>query len=186
MSEVKGTGWLSNYDYVLKIAGPEGVKKIISSLSPEDRNIFSKPILPILWLDFGAFMRFMLAADRIFGKGDYKVIEAASIHAAQKDLRGIYKMFISFTSPQFIIKNAATLWRTYYNRGVLSAEWSTDTSGRLTLENFPDMPLHHEHNHMPYMEECFRMSGGKDIVGSHPQCLARGDKACVFEFSWKK
>jgi hypothetical protein len=184
MGAVKGTGWLSNYDYFLKTAGIEGVKRVLAALTPADRELFSKPILPVTWVDFGAFMRFMIAADQTLGKGDLRLVEAASIHAAQRDLKGIYKMFISFTSPEFIIKRAGSLWRQYYNCGELSFENIKDHSGRLRLTAFPDIPLHHEHNHQPYMEETFRMSGGKDIHGTHPSCLARGDEACIFEFTW--
>ncbi len=185
MPNLKGTGWRSVQDYFLQQAGPAGIAKVMEALDPQDREIFARPILPISWIDYGAYFRYLLAADRILGRGDLEMIRAASRHAARYDLHGIYKIFISLTSPKFVIQNSARLWRQYYDAGEVTVEWRGEKSGALYLAQFADMPLHHENNHQAYMEECLRLSSCKEVRGSHPQCLARRDARCAFEFSWE-
>lgn len=123
MGNIKGTGWKGVYEYLLKVGGPEGIDKVKAALSKEDQEIFTKPILPISWIDFGAYMRFLLTADRVLGKGDMQLIKDANIYNANNDLKGIYKMFISFISPQTILRNAGMVWSRYYDSGKLTVEW---------------------------------------------------------------
>jgi len=184
MGNLKGAGWKATCEYLIKVGGSDALDRVKAALTPEDRAIFSKPILPITWLDYSAFMRFMLLADKVLGKGDMQIVKDASVYSAQQDLRGIYKIFISFTSPEFIIKNVGVMWRQYYDSGSITVEGKQEKSGALKLVNFPDIPLHHDADQLPYMEECLRLSGAKNVRGSHPKCIARGDDCCIFRFSW--
>jgi hypothetical protein len=54
--------------------------------------------------------------------GDEKKFEEWGRQAILMDLRGIYKMFIRFLSPQFVIERGAKLWQTYTrNQGSVRA-----------------------------------------------------------------
>jgi hypothetical protein len=183
---VKGTAWSATYDYYLNRFGREGIQKVLNALSAEDRELFSKHILPVMWLNYGAFMRFVLTVDQVLGKGDRQLVKDASVYNAQRDLHGVYKMFISFTSPDVLIRSVPAFYRQMLNRGSMTAQYDRDAKrGSLKLVDFPDMPLYHEFDHLPYFEECFRLSrGGKNIRGSHPKCIARGDPYCLYEFTW--
>ena len=35
-----------------------------------------------------------------------------------------------------------------------------------------------------YMEEAYRIAGGKNPRGRHTKCMARGDEYCLFEYEW--
>ncbi len=184
MGKLKGTGWKGALEYLDKTYGPEGMRKLLAALDEPDRQILSKPILPISWLDFSAYIRIILTADKVLGSGDHKLIEAASVYNAQKDLKGVYKLFLSVTSPRFVISNAQRLWRQYNDEGDLSVEWRGSKEGVLYIRNYPDIPLHHELDQLPYMIEALKMSGCKNVQARHVQCIARGDEQCRTEFKW--
>lgn len=183
--DVKGTGWLAARDYLVQVHGAECIEKIRRTLSPEDQALFAKPVLPISWLDYGAYMRFMLAADRLLGRGDTRLLSDASTFNAKKDLGGIYKFFISLTSPEFIINNAGRVWNQYYNRGRVIPEDVTKHRGIWRIVEWPEIPLHHETDSIPFAEECLRMSGAKNPVGRQTHCMARGDEYCRVVFTWE-
>ncbi|MBN1595650.1 hypothetical protein JW933_06975 [candidate division FCPU426 bacterium] len=186
MGRMKGTGWRGNIDYILEVAGEEGLDKVKEALSEEDRRlIFSQPILPYSWLDYNAYMRFMMLADTILGKGDLEFFKAATMYNARKDLTGIYRIFISFASPKMVLRNAAKVWRQYFDEGEMSVLWQGDNKVQLQLVDFPDIPLHHDIAQTDFIKEAIRIAGAKNVVGTHPRCIARGDAHCLYEFSWE-
>jgi hypothetical protein len=184
MGNVKGVAWKQSTEYLVKIGGPDVVARIIKTMGPEDQAILSKTILPITWLDYGAFIRFMLAADKLLGKGDYQIVRDASIYNAQKDFQGIYRIFFSLTSFKFVVTSMQKFYSQYNDPGKTSVTWDSDHSGDFTVMDYPDIPLHHELDQLPYMEECGRIAGCKNIKGTHPKCIARGDDRCIYRFIW--
>lgn len=185
MGKVKGTGWKGIYEYLIKTNGPAGFEKLLAALGPGDREVFSKQILPVSWVDYGMFIRVLLTADKVLGKGDMSWLKEAETFSAWQDLRGIYRAFISLTSPEFVLSNIGRFWKQYYDQGEITFAWRDKTGGALKLLNFSDMPLRHEYDQNPYMEECIRITQrGKNVRSSHPKCLARGDDHCLYEFHW--
>jgi len=186
MGKMKGTGWNGNIEYLLKIAGEEGLEKVKAALSVEDREtIFSKPILPYSWIDYNVYMRFMMTADRILGNGDLSLIREATMYNARKDLTGIYKIFISFATPQVIVRNAPKVWRQYFDTGDMTVHWLGEKKVQLKLVDFSDIPLYHEIAQTDFIKEALRISGAKNVTGTHPRCIARGDEYCIYEFGWE-
>jgi hypothetical protein len=184
MSCVKGTGVLAVYQYLTSLQGPEGMEKIKAALSPEDAKIFSQPILPITWVDFGFYMRMVVTADRVLGKGDFKVVENAARYNMDKNIKGIYKIFVSYSSVKFVFNNAQTLWRQWFDHGKFTSKWLTAKSGLATLTDFPDMPPYHEYNLTPSLDQIIRISGEKNPKVIHQKCVLKGDPGCEWAVSW--
>jgi hypothetical protein len=186
MGKMKGTGWKGNIDYILEVAGEEGLERVKAELSEEDRHkIFGQPILPYSWIDYNAYMRFMMLADKMLGQGDLAFFKAATMYNARKDLTGIYKIFISFASPKVILRNSAKVWHQYFDSGDMSVELMEDKKVNLKLVEFPDIPLHHDVAQTDFIKEALRISGAKNVQGTHPKCIARGDEHCIYEFTWE-
>ncbi|NTV53365.1 MAG: hypothetical protein HGA76_10195 [Candidatus Firestonebacteria bacterium] len=184
MANVKGAAWLCNYDYFLKLGGPEGMQRVKAALKPEDQNILNTLILPSTWVDWGFLMRFKILADKLLGKGDSYHVKQASIYTAQQALGGIHRVFIKLATPQFIIARTGQIWRQYYDCGTAEVVKQTKTGGTLMLGGMPDIPLYHEMDNLPYMEEALRMSGSKKVTSTQSKCMARGDDCCLLEFTW--
>lgn len=185
MAHIKGTAWIGMNEYFQKLGGPEGIRKVMDSLSEADRAVLSKPILPVTWVDYQAYMNYVLAADRILGKGDFETAKAAALHNARKGLNGPYKIFISIATPKFVVGGVLRFWRQYFDRGTMQAHWQGERNGRLEITDFPDIPLHHEICNTPHMEEALRICGCKNVRFVHTRCIARGDASCIFEASWE-
>ncbi len=184
MGNVKGSAVRSFVEYLKSRGGEAGWRRALATLTPEESVELSRPILPVHWYDYGSVIRLLLAADKLFGRGDRQLLREAGIYNAHQDLRGIYRMFISYTSPQYVINNSGRVWKQYYDRGQLAVAWQNNKGGALKMTGFPDIPLHHDAQQLGYMEEAFRISGGKNIRGHHPRCIARGDDHCLYEFTW--
>jgi hypothetical protein len=185
MMTVKGTGWLGNYEYFRKRYSQEDIEKVKKALAEKDREaLFGKPVLNISQVDFGANVRFLVIADEILGKGDQQLIKEAAIYNAKKDLKGVYKLFISFVSPRYIIKRSSQIWSQYYNQGEAVATYISSKKAEVKVTNAPDIPKDHAVGTIAYGEEALRISGCKNPKGKELKCIANGDTCCVIEYEW--
>jgi|GEM_PF-1723262 len=185
MGNVKATRWLDCRKFFEERFGLESIHRVMVSLSPEDQAVLSKPILPITWLNYGSYLNFIFAADKILGKGDAALVRESAVFTASQHFKGIYRMFISLTSPLFVARKSAQVWRQYFDVGQAELNTVTDKCVELKLTDYPDIPLHHDLSHTTFMEEILRISGAKNVKGSHPKCMARKDPYCMWVFSWE-
>ncbi|NTV51889.1 MAG: hypothetical protein HGA76_02580 [Candidatus Firestonebacteria bacterium] len=185
MANAKGTAFLAFQSLVIKKIGAAADEKIKSQLSADDQKLlFGKPILPIGWVDYGAYTRYMLLADKLFGKGDKQMILDYNSEIARMDTKGIYRIFFLVLTPKAIFGKAAQLWARYYDSGKLSMESIAGSHCELRVVDMPDIPVHHEFANFGYMAEVLRLVGAKNVRTIHPNCMARGDKFCRFDYYW--
>lgn len=185
MGNVKASRWIDVEQFLLKNYGPGGIEKVVAALSPSDRALFQQKIIPIMWLNYDAFLRYLFTADKVLGKGDHSLVTASAQYTARNHFSGMYRFFISLASPHFVIKRASQVWRQYFDVGQMEVLDVQDKSSTVKLTGFPDIPLHHDLSHTPFIEEILRMSSAKNPRGKHPKCMARKDDACVWEFTWE-
>jgi hypothetical protein len=186
VANVKGTGPLAVYEFLKQRFGDTGLARLRAALSQEDQKIFDKPVLPVTWVDFGFYMRMIVAADKTLGKGDMKLVDEAARYNMNKTFRGVYKMMISFASPAFVIKRAPLVWRQWFDAGQMKVDILGPGHARATMSDFADMPPNHEFNLTPSIDEIIRISGGKNTQTTHPQCALKGAPACVWDIRWEE
>lgn len=186
MANVKGTGPLAVYEFLKQRFGDQCLVKVKETLSPEDQKLFDKPILPVTWVDFGFYMRMIVAADKLLGKGDMKIVEEAARYNMNKNFRGVYKILVSFVSPTFVIQRAHLVWRQWFDSGEMKVQVTEPGRARATMAGFSDIPPNHEYNLTPSIDEIMKISGGKNTQTSHVQCVLKGAPACVWEIRWQE
>lgn len=184
MGKCKGTGWRGIREYFVERFGEDAVGKVLASMSGEDRGALSAPILNISWIHDGAFIRFLLAADRVLGQGDQQLAKESVRYEVRKSFGGIYKIFLAVSTPQFLISNAANVWRQYHDTGKVSVRTVDKKKVQVQISEYPDIPLHHEIDHGTTFEELASLCGVKNSVCTQPKCIARGDDRCLFEITW--
>lgn len=184
MGRLKGVSWVSLREFIKERGGEGALGSVMTLLSEADREVWRAPILTSSWVDYGPFIRAAFAVDRALGSGDGVLVRQAAVFSARRDLGGIYRMFVSLSSPQFAISRAAKLWRQYFDSGEMVVVAKSNTHVVLHLSDFSNMPDGHEVFLQAYMEELIRLSGGKEPRSSHPTCLSRGDSYCTFAIEW--
>jgi hypothetical protein len=181
---VKGLGIKAIYGYLSSIQGPRGMEKIAERLSEADRKIFLMKVLDNTWVDYGYYMRMIVIADQVLGKGDLKLIENVARFNMGTNFRGLYKMMISALGVRASVNRAQNAWNLWFDVGKLSVTWLGEKKALLTLTEYPGMPLNHELNITPSIDECIRIAGGKNTMTRHLKCYLKGDGCCTWEVSW--
>jgi hypothetical protein len=182
----KGTGWITMIKYFNECHTPEDREKLKAALDDKTRELFeSNYVLPFSWIDYGTYIKTMVTADKVIGRGDFELIKQINYFTARQDIKGVYKFIVSLLSPKTVIQAAGILFKQIFNKGTLVLENLTSNSATIVMKEVDDIPLHHDVDQGAYIEEILKIAGAKNPTFTHPQCMARGDPCCRFEISWK-
>ena len=121
-AESKGSGFTSAVTILRKMLPVDALEQVLASLSEETAQLVLHPPLPVAWIPVHHFPELVRAVRAHAFGGDEVKFEEWGRQAILVDVRTIYKMFIRFLSPQFVIERGAKLWQTYTrNQGQVRA-----------------------------------------------------------------
>jgi len=186
MSHTKAVHLKSLKKFVSDRGGEEAWGRLLADLDPKDRAQASKPLLSHEWLEYSLWWRLLLSADRVLGKGDRAIIREIGAFDAIENLNSIYRVFLTFLSPEFIISRTQVIWRQYYDIGRMEAVRVERKRAEVHLFDFPDLPEGHELEILGWIEAALKLTGISRLQVTHPgPCLARGDDHCGFVVTWE-
>jgi hypothetical protein len=183
--KIKGTGPRSHKAFVKKNFGDEGLDRVLRSLSEADRAVMgSTVILPSDWVDFEPYINFFHAVARELNNGDESIWFRMGEASAERELSGIYRIFLKLGSPGFIIKQTAAVFKQYYSEGVATSEVLGSNKVRLRITGF-------EPHHYPiesviggWGKKALELSGARDPRVKVISSLKSGGGVIEYEASW--
>lgn len=185
MPNTKAVHLKSYLEFLHERVGENGAERVLAALTPEDREVLARPSLSNEWLDCDLWWRLLTTADRVLGRGDLQLVREIGAFDAKRNLNGVYRVFLSFLRPEFIMSRASLIWKQYYDTGRIEVVRVGKQDAEFRLLEFPGLPLHHEVELIGWMEEALRMTGRSRTQLEHPgPCLARGDAYCQFLARW--
>lgn len=183
--KIKVGGW---EQFFKKKLSPELIEKIKAQLSEEDRNeLFSKKVLPISWVEYKATINFIVALDRIAGKGDFTLMHETIKELTKSNIDAFSKLVFRVASPDFLIPKSFQLWKQYYNEGHM--EIVEHEHGRrivTRLVGVSNLPRHYEQDLVATYEAMMEMVGVKSYSVKHTPCTDPAEGNCLFEITWSK
>jgi hypothetical protein len=136
--ESKGSGFASAVAILRKSVQPELFERVVAALPAETAELVRRPPLPVAWIAVRHFPQLLVAVHAHAFGDDERKYEEWGRQALLADLRTIYKVFIRFLSPQFVIERGTKLWETYArNQGSVRSMAEGETSAVVTYESLP-------------------------------------------------
>ncbi|MEW5846611.1 MAG: hypothetical protein AB1777_10160 [Bacteroidota bacterium] len=135
--EIKGTAVKATPDFV-KANFINRYSEWVKSLPQASREIIEKPIYATTWYPLieSVIIPTQKVAD-LFYEGDYpKAAREIGRFSADIALKGIYKIFVRISSPQFVLSRASSIFQTYYQPAEIKVVESADKKAVLQLEKF--------------------------------------------------
>ncbi|MDD4908451.1 MAG: DUF2378 family protein [Candidatus Omnitrophota bacterium] len=171
--------------YIRSTYGEDGFRKIVDALDPEDRDVVMSKDQTLPWYPARAFINLIRAVDKIYGKGDNALCREIGKFSANESFTGIYRVFIQFANPRFVINRAALVWRMVYDSGNADVSYLNDKTVIFKVRDFdsPDKALCKEIE--GYLEKVIGMSGVRDALVTEKKCRCSKDEYCEYEIKWQ-
>jgi hypothetical protein len=96
-----------------RLVGEERFVKVVAALEPETQAIVHHPPLATAWVATRHFAAVIETAGCDAFDGDEARVVDWARQSVGRDLRTVYKLFIRFLSPSYVIERAARVWSTY-------------------------------------------------------------------------
>ena len=120
--EVKGSALSSWVRELRRSTSAHDWERIVAALPADTAHLVRAPPLPVEWISYEhSFVLVRTAHDLVYR--DERAMAEISRRIVHNDLHTIYRVFIRFASPEFVIERAARLWQTYWrNNGTVEVE----------------------------------------------------------------
>jgi hypothetical protein len=173
--DVKGTAISSIPEFIAKRFGKEGLTRWLSSLTETARKVYERPILAGNWYPL---KEIMLEPTKkmceLFYHGDAKGAREGGRYSAELGLKGVYKIFVKFGSPEFLIRRASAIFTSYYQPSEMKVVAQEDKKAVVHINQFLEPSSLVENRIAGWMERALEISGCKNVNILIAQSLAKG------------
>src|SRR5258705_11795443 len=114
MVRIKGSAIKETINQIKSRSGEDALQKILGLLDEETRTICQGEIYSSTWYPLDIFTRFLEIEIKVLADGREEMVTRGSEVVIEKQLRGIYKAFVKFGSPEFVIKRIAAVHAAYF------------------------------------------------------------------------
>ena len=186
MIKIKGTAVNDTIKAVKAQYGDQTYNSIVDLLEGETRAVFEQPfILPSSWYSLDAFVQFLEMYLKVTAQGNEQKLIKRSEVLIERQLSGIYKWFVKWGSPEFVLNRIAVVHRTYF-QGV-DVEVSVPSPGKAIAKY---MGFAKQHRLMGpiiigFYRKALEISGAKDVKAAYTSSIEDDKWYCELILTWR-
>lgn len=187
MMTTKGTSLIVLPEFIKQTFGEEAKNKWLAALSPEANKYFSDLIMPasIYPLKTGMIEPTEKMCELFYGGNTNGAFELGKF-SADYALKGVYRFFIKFGSPEFIIKKSGTILPVYYQPSKMEITEVENGHAVLRIVDFAEMAEVVEKRITGWMDKAMEVTGAKNGRIVTTKSLTKGDPITEFDITWEK
>ncbi|MFA5116532.1 MAG: DUF2378 family protein [Candidatus Omnitrophota bacterium] len=185
MSNLRGASIIAAVKFIREKYQDEGLARVLDSLEAQDRQIAGGSLNPMSFYPARVFINFSVAADKIFGAGDYEICRQIGYFEAGDTFTGLYKIFLDMANPHFVISRAGLAWKMVHDAGELKIEQAGDKYVKGTITGFPDYHKSFCVDLAGYFTKVLELCGAKNVSIKETKCRCQGDDCCEYEVKWE-
>lgn len=184
MQQVKGAVLKSRLGFVEQHFGPDGVRRVLESLTPEDRGSLEL-LFTSNWYPFELGTRLDDAIVRVLGGGRPELFERLGAASAQRNLGSIHSSYLTPGDPQAFLANAPAIYAAYYETGRREYRATGPKSGVLTTHGAEAYSAADCLTVIGWYRQALEMCGATGVKVVEEECRARGGSVCRYRVSWQ-
>ena len=183
MAEIKGTVLLDTLAAVRARGGETELARILPQLSESTRTIFTNPVQASSWYPLDAFAEFLEADIRETAGGDREVLVKRSEKVIEKQLHGIYRIFVVLGSPGFVITRISAVHATYF-KGIQIIPEMDSQSATIKYTGFGKQHEIMEFPIIGFFRKALEISGAKQVKIAFTIPISRGEAYSELTITW--
>ncbi len=143
MVQIKGSAIKETIDQIKRRAGDPAFQKILGRLDDETREVFEGKIFSSTWYPLDLFTRFLEIEIKVLADSNEEMVTRGSEAVIERQLRGIYKVFVKLGSPEFVIKRIAAVHATYFQGVPIDVKLEGNNRAFVRYTGFEKTAPHH-------------------------------------------
>jgi|SRR5215472_2414329 len=185
MLHIKGTAVLGTMEAIQRRAGKEELARILAHLDEETKMVLQGTISPSSWYSCDAFARFLEADIQETAGGNEQELIKRSEAVIERQLRGIYRMFVRLGSPEFVIRRIAAVHSTYFDGVQIIPEMHGSNSATLQYVGFSKNHRILEFVIIGFFKKALEISGAKKVDARFSVPMDNGERFCELGLHWE-
>jgi hypothetical protein len=181
---IKGTSILDAVEAARKREGEQRMAQIMESLPPRLRQVFDNGILPTSYYSLDAFVAFLEAGFRL-GGDDERILIKRTEAVVERQLTGLYRVFIKLGSPEFVVRRITTIHQTYFTGIGIDVELR-DGDARIRYTGFRAQHRLIEYVLIGFYQKALQICGARDVRAQVSVPLADDPPFCEVHVTWQR
>jgi ribosomal protein S17E len=158
----------------------------INNLPLASKNIMNNAIYATDWYPIDeAVIQPTYHLKMFFDDNSLKAAIESGKYSAEATLTGVYKIFVKFANPGYIIKRASKIMGTHYEDAILDVGETTNKSVVLFIKKFDKIDKMIEYRIAGWIEKGLELSGCNDIIVRVIKSLTKGDDVTEYKMTWR-
>lgn len=187
MIEVKGSVVKDAIKAVKARGGDQTYNAILNLLAGETRAFFERASISSSdWYSLDAFVQFLEKDLAVTAHGDEQVLVERAEALIEQQLRGMYRMFVEWGKPKFMLERIGIIHQTYY-RGV-TIDTSLPSAGQAIIKYTGFAKPHRliGLTLIGFYRKALELSGAKAIKAEYTTSIEDDKGYCELLLSWKE
>lgn len=181
---VKGRALLDTLESMRARRGSAAVGQVVASLDPAAREVLGDDVVVSTWYPLEV-MTALLAADvKANDGGNESVIVARTEAVIEKQLRGVYRIFIRFGSPESVVKRIAAIHETYFDGVQIERQFLDDRRAVIRYLGFDRQHAIIQQVIVGFYRKALEVSGAKKVTARFTVPVGAG-RAAELEIAWE-
>jgi len=181
---IKGIVLASRLAFLREEKGDAAVDRLLAKLPDDDRRILTSVLLPTGWYPFDVNERIDRLIALEMGRGD-TIFRALGVASAAHNLGAIHRNFVRDRDPHGLLKQAASIFRLYYDSGHRTYERTAERQAMLRTFQCLTFSRADCLTVVGWHEKAIELCGGKRVAVTETKCRAKNDTLCEYVCTWE-
>ncbi len=181
---VKGSALIDAIAVVRRRYGEPGVQAVLATLEGEAQELLRGKLLANDWYPLDVMTSFMAAGIRIHSGGDETVVIDRAERVVERQLGGIYRIFIRLGSPEHIIRRLGAIHQTYFEHVQVEPSFTEERRARIRYTGFGPQHRIMEPAIVGFYRKALQLSGAKDVMARITAPLSEQNRMLEVEIAW--
>ncbi len=180
---IKGTSIIDAVEAARKREGEQRLSQIIASLQPQLRQVFENGMVPTGYYSLDAFVAFLEAGLRL-GGDDERILIKRTEAVVERQLTGLYRVFIKLGSPEFVIRRLTTIHPTYFTGIGITIELERGDA-RIRYTGFRKQHRLMEYVIIGFYQKALQICGARGVRVQMSVPMADEARFCELQVTWR-
>jgi len=187
MVKIKGVNLSSGLKSNEARFGKESLKRLLDSLSDEDKKVFASTILDSAWYPLDVFVHYIEKSFEQNYKGNVEEYKKTVHDATELQLKGVYRSFLALGTVEKIVHELGRITHQYFQGITVKTEELAEGKVRVIYEGFEKQHAFYEISVQAWWEKVLGMLGiAKDIKVQIITSIGAGKGILELLLTWNK